>query len=392
MLAFALLGGCSRQDNEPVGPPKGKVAMVMYGGIKGIAPAKSRAMIEPQGVAGLPPTQLDVNIITVNYVTDNPRTNPPGTDAWRGQTADVTRGFFGENTDFTIANDGNPLIPEAERGDADKKPNSGRIEYTDEDGSAVQKVFYDDSGEYYFVRLFYPYENAEFTSTTGMLGASIIFSGMDGSQDILCTNLGWGNIYNPEIRTAYRVNGIDGADNEGDSVIVFSHMLSLFRIKIAPENTKVIDGKPEDPRPGGQYGQIMNARIREQPGALIADAMGASIAALYGDPLETDYLVNGFPYTTEDVNDGGQGTPLYLNAAQMTTAEDIGYIMVLPGLNEYRIEVNTGKRKWVYGDLKFTTPPQPGKVYDITITMMEAYELKVVPVEATNWWMDHVFD
>lgn len=378
-LFAALLGGCAKdKTNVPRSPETEKVAVVIKGGMKGVVPSRSRGVIDPQ--AGLPPVQLDVNIITVNYTTADPLMDQPGPAAWQGQTADVTRGFFGENAGYTAAHNNNPLIPEGDR--EGFKPDNGRIEYTDEDGSAVQKVFYDEGGEYYFVRIFHPYENTEFTSSMGTLGASIIFNEVDGNQDILCSNLGWGNIYNPEVETA-----------AGKTGLVFSHMLSLFRLYITAENDQVVNGTPPPPVEGstiigtGQYGQISNARIRFQPGALIADAMDGEIIPLPGDPLEKEYFANEFPtpFSLESKDIApfpGRGEPRYA-----------GYIMVLPGQSEYRLEVLT-ERMWAYGDLKFAEgkEPLPGKVYDITLEMKESYELKVVPSDPTDWWMDHVFD
>ncbi|MDH6357166.1 fimbrillin family protein [Parabacteroides sp. PF5-9] len=388
LITILLLTGCSKEGVDSP-PPKEKVAVMMRGGLAGLA-RNTRGIINPQnspGVEGLPPQQLDINIITVNYTTSEPSkiSGQPDLEAWSGQTADFTRGFFGENTDFTTGNNGNPIIPIADR--EDQIPNSGRIEYTDESGTSVQKVFYDENGEYYFVRLFYPYdeEDTEFTSSTAGLGASIIFRNVDGSQDILCSNLGWGNTLNPLITTAIDLDEDgdtdDGEDLEGE--IVFSHMLSLFRIWIKPDNKAVVG---DDGSTTAQYGKIKNVQVARQPSTLIADAMRGVIQPL-NDPFETNYKANDFPanglYLSWDINEEPEGQAITNSA---------GYVIVYPGLNEYRIEVETERHMWVHGELSFTSPPKPGKIYDITITMKEAYEIEVIETKVADWWMDHVFN
>lgn len=391
LASTLLLGGCAKEELDSSRTTE-RVSVVMKGGLTRLT---TRAIINPQDQypnGGLPPQQLDINIITVNYTTNSPADagtdvegeGQPNLEAWSGQTADVTRGFFGENTVFTSTHNGNPIIPAGDRGEPNK-PDNGRIEYTDEGGTSIQKVFYDENGEYYFVRLFYPYDNdentefeTEFTSSTAGLGASIIFHNVDGSQDILCSNLGWGNIFNPLITT--------NDDDESEGEIVFSHMLSLFRIYIKPDNEVVVKGNPTALQDGGQYGKITGVQVVRQPSTLIADARSGNIQAL-NDPFETSYQANEFPTDGYFYLTGDDSGPIF---APHTV--DAGYIIVYPGLNEYRIEVQTEKHKWVHGDLIFTNPPEPGKEYKITITLKEAYEMEIIETEVKDWWMDHVFN
>ncbi|MDL2304715.1 hypothetical protein LJC72_05170 [Bacteroides sp. OttesenSCG-928-D19] len=389
LAAIILATGCTKDDagNQPT---TGKVPVVMRGGMAKITNS-TRATVDPQ-LNGLPPQQLDINIITVNYTTSAPNkiSGQPKIEDWSGQTADNTRGFFGEKTEYTSTHNNNPIIKPADR--ETYIPNTGRIEYTDEAGEVVQKVFYDENGEYYFVRLFYPFNEdgeefyTEFTSTTAGLGASIIFHNVDGSQDILCSNLGWGNNDNPLINTTIVKEDEDTDEVENDSQngeIVFSHMMALFRIKIKPESAVVVER--EENLSSAQYGEITNVQVVRQPSTLIADAMTGAIRPL-NDPLETNYLANNFPEGGFTLTGTGEGTNF------VGYEQPAGYIIVYPGQTTYRIEVQTAKHKWVHGDLKFTTPVQAGKAYNITITMMEAYEMEIKETVVDNWWMDHIFN
>lgn len=347
---IAFLSGCGKDNGgTDIEKDESGVEIVINGGISKGPATKGDGRIDPQGApyAGLPPHKLDVGIVTVNYTTVNPLIDQPTLAAWSGSTADITRGYFG--------------------GDGVNGPNStiittGEIFYTSDDGMAVQKVFYDETGQHYFVRVIYPYDNAEFTQTSN--GAGILFSDMDGSNDIMCSNLGWGNLYNPEIRTG---------DAGTDSIIILSHMLSLFRVNLEIE----ADAQ-------GQYGQIESVRIAGQPDEVVVDMMDPAIYASVSSSL-TDYYTIGF-------------TPFsFASLPDPTVIVPAGYVMVMPS-QTFTVEIKSEKRLWLSAEIDFTTAEDPfatsaaGTIYDINLTLREAYQMEVDIVSADEWWMDTVFD
>lgn len=330
-----MFGGCSKERVD-ADMPREKVEVVMYGGLSNVNGDKAKAQIIPNN--GLPDEQLVVGIVTVNYRTADPLNVQPDLEAWKGTTVDVTRGYFGgpglNATNIT----------------------NGEIQYTNEDGTAIQKVFYDETGEHYFVRVYYPYEGSEFMQTDN--GAAIVFSDMNGSKDILCSNLGWGNMDQKEIAT--------DAEN---GVIVFSHMLSLFRIKVVAENEKAIE----------QYGRIDKVVMFAQPSSVIIDMMSQTIR----------------PYSTETTNyDAVDFVPL--NNLK-TSAQEAGYIMAVPA-QKFMIAAKSSERLWLGTDLDFTTTELPynmsvpGKIYNVTLKFMESYQVHLEVEEADEWWMDSEFD
>lgn len=328
LFSVALLGGCERERPVPQ-----VVEVVINGGISNTR--AEMGQIIPQD--GLPEEQLSVGIVTVNFRTSDPTTIQPDVNAWKGTSADFTRGYFGGP------------------GLGASPVTNGEIKYTNEYGTVIQKVFYDETGEHYFIRVVYPYQDAELIQTDN--GAAVVFSELDGSQDILCSNLGWGNITNPEIST-----------NETDRVVIFSHMLSLFRIKIEPENETA----------AAQYGLIKSIRIIDQPSSIIVGMIDLATEAYSSG--DTDYYCVGF-------------TPCGLTSGPV----DAGYIMALPE-RKFTIEAETQNRLWLSVELDFATALEPyktsaaGTVYDVTVKFMESYELKLEVSEAKEWWMNSEFD
>lgn len=358
-FSLALWGGCGKE--KPAETAETRVAVVMNGGIS--RSGTTRGQIVPNA-AGLPDEQLDVAIITVNYRTADPTLDQPDLPAWSGSTADITRGYFGEDS-------GAPgVIPFAQR--PGKPIDSGKIEYTNDSGTTIQRVFYDETGEHYFVRVVYPYANAEFTQSVN--GAGVIFSELDGSQDIMASNLGWGNMHSPVIKTNYKDDIPETVT--GDSIIVMSHLFSLFRIKLVAENTDVID----------QYGKILDVRLIDQPSSIRVDMMEIRLET--ESALDTPYHPKDFPGTGLDLT---------------TSAVDAGYVMAMPA-QKFTLEARSQNRLWLSADLDFSTledplaTSAPGRMYDITIRFMEAYEieLEAEPLEGEDehkeWWMDSVFD
>lgn len=339
LLFMALGGGCS---NEYAGNDREQVEVVMNGNL--LKSRKTRAQIVPEN--GLPKNQLDVGIVTVNFSTTDPANVQPDLDAWKGVTADYTRGYFG-----------GPGLGAA-------TITNGEIKYTNDDGTAVQKVFYDETGECYYVRVVYPHHNAEFTQADN--GAAVVFNELNGTQDIMCSNLGWGNMDQPTMKTNYDTD--PAIDTPGDSVIVFSHMLSLFRIKVVAENATAIV----------QYGNITNVKIIDQPNSVKVDMIDLA-AEPYAFP-ETDFLIPEF-----------QARPLTI------TPDSVGDIMVLPARN-FTIEAQSENRLWLSADFNFATAEDPyatsaaGTIYEITLKFMEGYKMELDVIAAKEWWMDHEFN
>lgn len=317
-------------------------------------PKSSRAQIVPQN--GLPTEKLDVAIITVNFETDDPENIQPDLAAWRGSTADITRGYFGGPgiNATTITN--------------------GEIKYTNEDGDMVQKVFYEENGEYYFVRVVYPYQKDSFIQTGN--GAAMVISGIDGSVDVLCSNLGWGNIDQPEVET-----------NATNKRILFSHMFSLFRIKLKPENESVASKLGENGEMIlGQYGEIQKVRLANQPESVVIDMIDLAMDAY--SYYDTPYYAVGFEPFYLTMSEDATPAPVTVNA---------GYIMAMPG-RDFTFEVYSKERLWLSADLSFATETdpyktsEPGKIYDIILELGEGYEMIVEAAEAKEWWQDSVFD
>jgi hypothetical protein len=365
LFLFALLSGCEKQ-NEPV-PVQERMQVRMNGTLSpvGLSAKSTRVTtivgrVDPDAY-GLPAEQLDVAIITVNYDTADPGTDQPGTADWSGQTADITRGFFGSMPGRTILND-------------NEKPTNGQIEYTNSEGTQVQRVFYDDLGSHYFIRVLYPYENTEFIQT--VQGAAVVFYDLDGSQDIMSSNLGWGNIDAPVIQTG--LNSIPNPDYNPShpsnpyeppfiSSIVLSHMFSLLQFKVMPENVGV----------SPYYGEIEEIVIREQP-----TTVRMSMVDLSMTPHDDAEFIDFYALDLE---------PIDLESVLPGAPEDAGYLMVLPA-SSFRIEAYTTGRGWIGADFSFDNPTEPGKIYEITLKFMEAAEVIITATAVDEWWMDSELD
>lgn len=354
LFLAALLAGCDKA--EPVAPAgREKVEVEMNGRLA--RTVQSKGPISPRlGSGGLPEEQLAVAVITVNFTTSDPETLQPGLAAWRGSTADITRGYFG-----------GPGIGATEI-------TNGEIKYTNEDGDLVQRVFYDENGEYYFIRVLYPYLTSEFTQTDR--GAGMVFYDVDGHQDILCTNLGWGNIDQPVIQTSYKIDPESPEPAEGDGVFVFSHLLSQFRINVVAESAVAVH----------QYGKIKNIRIIEQPGVIKVDMI--DLATTSYDDSDTDYYLEDFQLDS---------LPSYNTALPNNGYTTAGSLMLLPA-RKFTIEAETD-RLWLTAHFDFATEDDanaitsPGTIYDINLKFMEGYEMDVKVDSITNqWWMDHEFN
>ncbi len=138
--AFAALFcvGCA-SDNHTPDNGDDRPYVVMNGSLETVEQTPSRSAIDPRDADGLPNAPLTVGIMTLNYTTSDPTTDKPNEVAWMSSTANLSRGYFG-----------GPGVnaPVVE---------NGEINYTNETGSAIRKLFYDEGGEYYFTRVVYPF-------------------------------------------------------------------------------------------------------------------------------------------------------------------------------------------------------------------------------------------
>ncbi len=365
--ALLLPGGCAREKGGH--GPADRPHVVMTGSMEQAkTETETRARIVPAD--GLPDRQLAVGIVTVNYTTADPAVDQPDLAAWSGTTADITRGFFG-----------GPGINPSEVLD-------GQIEYTNEDGTAIQKTFYDESGEYYFTRVYHPFLNdagdhISRIEQTGD-GAEIVISELDGSQDVMCSNLAWGNVDNVKMKTAAAPDG----------EVVLSHMFSQFRIKVKAENEKAAT----------QFGSVDDFVLRFQPASIGINMMTLGIAP---SDEQTDYPMVGFSpfalFTEESgvrVAKPGTFDIRHPDGALDRAAEspvDAGYVMAPPA-TMFRFEALTADHMWVFAEVSFATGEDPfatsvpGTAYNITVTLMESYEILLEVEPVIYHWMDSVFD
>ena len=425
ILSLAALCGCVREDEDGAAPAREQGAQVrISGGLTGpggrIPLSKAETVpgpidhdpTDPAGVSryGLPDRQLDVAIVTV---THDPAGDPalpqhwPGIGAWSGQTAGLMRGFFGSRPESPY-NDG--ILPTG------IQPTDGRIEFVNSTGEYIQRTFYDDAGAYYYARVVYPYAHARFVNEGGETGATVVFSDLNGQQDILSSNLAWGNKDRPLMQALdYVPNpaydpGLGPSDpgygdepetmadpNNPDSVITLSHMLSLFRFWIDVENENVRREITVSPATGADtlysmYGAVDSIVVRFQPEALRLRMLDNSLS-VYDPARQVDYVAL-MPDSDGDgrLND----VAVYIPDVPVGVPEFAGSVMVLPGMR-FRIEAHTTGRMWIGADYEFgkdgiPTSTQRGKVYDITLRFREAYELNISASEPDDWWMDSEFN
>lgn len=348
-------------------------------------------------VSGLPPRQLDVAIVTVNHTTADPANDPPGYGQWAGQTADITRGFFGSDVTGQILPGGGA-------------PTNGLIEYTNESGDYIQRVFYPEAiDEYYFVKVIYPYEGLEFAQMPDGTGASVVFTGLTGQEDLLASNLGWGTQTQPVIETGFFIDNPDyeqPGDPEKISVLKFEHLFSQLRFWVVAENGNAVT----------QYGELTDIIVRFQPDVVVYRMIDGALMEAFeaeGVDYHTDFFYNtevdadgekSIVATGEKIafTDGIDGVPLY--DAGYNPSDNggdpqgiyAGCLMVMPDYT-YRIEAYTTSRKWIGADYEFAEGGvrkeiEPGKIYDVLIKFMESYELEVKVSPAAEYWMDSVFN
>ncbi len=363
-----LLSGCVK--DKPTTPAGKKVEVVMNGAVKRAGTTRGDGRIDP--VNGLPPKQLIIGVATLNYTTSDAVNNQPDDIAWGDATADWAPAFFGGPDYYYPTNPS--YIPE-----------DGVIKYLREDLTGTQIVFYDEGGQYYYVRALYPWTNTRSIQTAN--GYSIVFENLNGSTDVMCSNLGWGNKDNEVITTSYT----DSDPSTPDNVLVMSHMFSLFRVKFVAENAAA----------AAQFGTLMDGRLANQPSSVRINMVDASLYAVSRNTVPwVNYPAVDFPTGGVPAN---ATTPLPVDGVDTPVAA--GYVMAMPATN-FTFEIYSSKRLWLTNSYSFAIPDTPGVpdsgdpyatskagyVYDVTIKFMESYELVLKIEDVTEWWMDSIFD
>ncbi len=347
ILICILCTGCADDSGAPL-EHEDRPHIVMTARMESEA-AGTRARIDPDG-NGFPPVQLPVGIVTVNHTIADPAADPaayrPGLTQWAGSTVMSRRGYFGGPGLNTTA------------------VTNGEIEYTNDEGTAIQRVFYEDNGTWYFSRVFYPLLEESTGAPISEIvqtprGAEVSISPLDGSQDVMCSNLAWGNVDNPVMST-------DAPGGE----IVLSHLFSLLKVQVKVEND----------RAATQFGAINEIVLRFQPAGVRINMMNL---ALSPSELQVDYPLVSAPGVM----------PITVG----TSAVDAGYVMAPPA-TAFRFEAMTARRRWVHANLNFATQIAPsamsipGTAYEVVITLMESYEVVVGVQPIGNWYMDSVLD
>jgi hypothetical protein len=231
-------------------------------------------------------------------------------------------------------------------------PANGEIKFTNAEGTAINKVFYDETGLECFLRAFHPYEGASMVTTAE--GGTVRFP-INGSQDIMYSNIGHGNM-NP--------------GNTAITKLTFEHLLTKLNIYLYAEAGAV--------SPNALYGDIEGVGILFQPDWATLNIFEVETQGLHPvPPMSTRHSVVDLPP----------------NQMLTTTPLCFGYVMVIPDVT-YTIRVQTQYRLSFYTEI--TLPGaglfQPGTAYDVTLRFLASDELILYAAHPTEWWMDHTFD
>jgi len=340
-VALWVLFGCSREYELQILKPK--VAMALTGAIHDRTKSGS---IDPQP-SGLPPKQMAIGVAMIDHDTATPDSDPPAEVAWNG-AVEWKRAYFGGPGLKT----GSAL--------ATFVPTNGEISFTNDDGTAVNKVFYNDNGFYRFLRAFHPWEGA---AVVPAVGGGVVLMPIDGSQDIICSNMVYGSA---ESKMSYTPPYVD-------KPLIFSHLLTKLNIRLVAEDAAAIV----------QYGKIMAIEVLDQPNMVSVNISSglleaaSSLAYPYG---VVDFLANAtLP------------APAILNPEPFDDAVQFGYVMVVPA-KTYTIRIETELRLTFYVDVVFAAPADAGKAYNITLQFMVADEILIFAQEAPQWWLNSTFN
>jgi hypothetical protein len=370
-----LAWGCAREENVPV--PE-RVPVRLSGEVSFAGVQTREGMIKPVpdtlGKIILPPKQLTIGIVSIDYPGTAPTVAQWGLDAYSPY---IDRGYFG----------GNKI---GDTPESMGKYWNGNIEYTNRDGTADQFVFYDLRGNYYHFVCVYPYDdiiNPENDGDTmqSAAGATVYFN-IDGSGDIMASTRGWGN-------NEFPFGDNHTTDPADDGILHFYHKLVALRCKFEAETTTAIQG----------YGTITSVELTGQP-----DVVGLNIGANAEAPLTTaltDEKTDTISYraiaeydvmaddgvTVVDAAGSVRTHPLTM---EVTDPLAFGYVLALPA-TKYTFRIITsvhGAANPLYATYEFATPPAPGTIYNLTFKMLESAKTVVEAAEAPEWWLDQTFN
>ncbi len=335
----ALMSGCGKEEDGALKPGvEVDLNATMGGGA--MYSSRGEGAVTPNG--GLPPRQLSVGVVMIPFLTANPTYTQPGETEWLTKVT-WRRAYFGGGTPAGI---GATTIT------------NGEIRFTNDAGTATQKVFYDDTGIHYFLKALYPYSAADVNRTVD--DGSVYFN-VDGSQDIMCTNLGWGNMGAPIVNT-----------------LQFKHLLTKINLQLVADSENAVS----------QYGKIIKVEFIDQPTSIIVDIHEGK--AYSGTYITRSYEPYGFPSTPINL------TVYDALAPEPDPASQYGYVMILPS-TKYTLRIETENRLQFYPEITFPAALYPsgaeaGKSYDVRLKFKEASLIEIFAEEAEEWWMDHVFN
>lgn len=318
---LALAGGCKQLPSQEGEKPKVEVSL--SGRMNGI----SRAVVHPQSDRPYPETQLPIGVAMMVYNTPDPAVTQPSATDWGNALLAWRRGYFG-----------GPGLG------APGGVTNGEIRFTSADGSAVQNIFYEETGMSYFLRAVYPWSAA-------VAGASItggdLPMAIDGSQDVMCSNIGWGNMNASQVQP-----------------LTFRHLLTKLNIFMVAEADRAI----------AEYGQILSVELINQPEMILLD--------LYSEELYQGQTLRRYPMV-------GDITPSLLS----TTPVNFGYVMAMPS-TKFTIRIRTEHRLAFYVDIDVDFPEssEAGAAYDVTLQFMQSDEIVIKAEKAKKWFLDWEFN
>ncbi|MDL2265258.1 hypothetical protein LJC57_02365 [Parabacteroides sp. OttesenSCG-928-G07] len=384
LCCAALFFGCNGEEDMPIpAKPSEKVRVKLSGSLQttGIITRANDeeeyedpgGMIDPIDSDGTPPYQLKIGIVTIEFGSYEDSI-PPTIAQWDDPTTYLDYGFFGGQI---------PDDSPDKYGEHDDPGWTGNIEYTNRAGDAIQNVFYDEMGIYYYMVAFYPYhsiyniedveEDRENNKTIiwDEEGATVVFE-VDGSQDIMATGMGGGNIEHPFT----------------DS-LTFSHKLTSLRCHFVAESALA----------KSLYGNITSVELIEQP---LRIGLNIGKQANGGDDAKNS-LTNAYPELTTDypaVRRDSNGDPITAplplpSTYAATDAVEFGYVLAMPA-QTYTFRIMTAIREEknpLY--VTYTFPPNlplAGTVYNLTFKLLETAEILLDVAPAEEWSFDQNFD
>lgn len=369
LTCAALLSGCAHE--EPANKQE-QVRVRLSGTIaagRGVA-SRGDGRIDPRTADLLPTKQLTIGVLTIEYdPVDKNDPEIPAANTWAAGIPYLDRAIFGGNE-----------IGDSPGNMADGGDWNGNIAYTNRAGTALQHAFYRLTGTYFYFVALHPYaaiENpVDVAAMTDNGGISVTFN-MDGSHDVMATNVGYGNIKNP---WAY--------DTFGDKKIPpdelkFLHKLACLDVRFVAENKEA----------GESYGDIIKVEVIDQPSQVKLNI--GNQAHDNGEPLRE--LVPPSPRRAYDAYRGGTSGGLALPYPSGTaTPEGYGYFLVMPSQTyTFRITASAMDRPtnpievtYDFGGVTVVA----GTIYYLTFKMLETHQIDIQVATSTEWLLDQGFN